>query len=79
MTPAQESKEARQTAEANRQSKQPTYTAAKTSSQQRAEATAEKKAVVAEKKQSFVQKYINQPAKTMLEKITGPISAWIID
>ena len=79
LTPAQESKEARQTAEANRQSKQPTYTAAKTSSQQRAEATAEKKAVVAEKKQSFVQKYINQPAKTMLEKITGPISAWIID
>jgi peptidoglycan hydrolase-like protein with peptidoglycan-binding domain len=79
LTPAQESKEARQTAAANRQSNQPTYTAAKTSSQQRAEATAEKKAIVAEKKQSFVQKYINQPAKTMLEKITGPISAWIID
>ena len=79
LTPAQESKEARQTAEANRQSKQPTYTAAKTSSQQRAEATAEKKAVVAEKKQSFVQKYISQPAKTVLEKVTGPISAWIID
>ena len=79
LTPAQESKEARQTAEANRQSKQPTYTAAKTSSQQRAEANAEKKAVVAEKKQSFVQKYISQPAKTVLEKVTGPISAWIID
>ena len=79
LTPAQESKEARQTAAANRQSNQPTYTAAKTSSQQRAEANAEKKAIVAEKKQSFVQKYINQPAKTMLEKITGPISAWIID
>ncbi|MCA9326547.1 peptidoglycan-binding protein [Candidatus Saccharibacteria bacterium] len=54
-------------------------TAAKTSSQQRAEATAEKKAIVAEKKQSFVQKYISQPAKTVLEKVTGPISAWIID
>jgi len=54
-------------------------TAAKTSSQQRAEVTAEKKAIVAEKKQSFVQKYISQPAKKVLEKVTGPISAWIID